>query len=101
MSVPMQLQFNIELNNDELTHKANVADNGRVVVNSFLLWLLKLTPKDIIYDKLVSSFLKETQWTYMREMYEVSAPTTASGFFQISASINNVKYIFIYLKKSY
>ena len=37
----------------------------------------------------------------MSEMYEVSAPTTASGFFQISSSIDNVKHIFIYLKKSY
>lgn len=32
---------------------------------------------------------------------EVSAPTRASGFFQISASIDNVKHIFIYLKNSY
>ena len=37
----------------------------------------------------------------MREMYEVSASTTASGFFQISASIDNVKHIFVYLKKFY
>ena len=37
----------------------------------------------------------------MREMYEVSAPNTASGFFQISASIDSFKHIFVYLKKSY
>ena len=30
-----------------------------------------------MYDKFVSSFLKETQWTYTSEMYEVSGPTTA------------------------
>ena len=100
MLVPMQLQFNIELNNDdELIHKDNAAD-GRVVVNG-VLWIPKLTPKDSIYDKFASSFLKETQWTYIREMYEVSAPTTASGFFQISASIDNVKHIFVYLQRSY
>ena len=33
-------------------------------------------------------------------MYEVSAPPTASGFLQISARIDNVKHIFVYLKKS-
>ncbi|CAH3018509.1 unnamed protein product [Porites evermanni] len=100
MLVPMQLQFNIELNNDdELIHKAHGADNGRIAVNRFLLWIPKLTPKDSMYDKFVSSFLRETQWTYMRELYEVSAPTQASGFFQISASIDNVKRILIYLKK--
>ena len=58
----------------------------------------KLTPKDSMYDKFVSSFLKETQWTYMKKLYEVSAPTTASGFFQISVSIDNVKHILIYFK---
>ena len=51
-----------------------------------------------MYDKFVSSFLKETQWTYMRELYEVSELTQASGFLQISASIDNVKRILIYLK---
>ena len=45
MLVPMQLQFNIELNSDdELIHKANGADNGRIVVNRFLLWIPKLSP---------------------------------------------------------
>ena len=34
-------------------------------------------------------------------MYEVSQPTLSSGYFQISASIDNVKYVFVYLKKSY
>ena len=51
-----------------------------------------------MYDKFVSSFLKETQWTYMRELYEVSELTQASGFLQISACIDNVKRILIYLK---
>ena len=64
-----------------------------VVVNRFLLWVPRLTPKDSLYDKFVSSFLKETQWKYLREMYQQSAPATSSGFFQISASIDNVKHI--------
>lgn len=34
-------------------------------------------------------------------MYEVSAPTIPSGLFQISASIDNVKHNFIYLKNNY
>ena len=102
MLVPMQFQFNIELNNDdELIHKAHGADKGCIVINRFLLWIPKLTPKDSMYDRFISSFLKETQGTYMREMYEVSAPTTASGFFQISASMDNVERILIYLKNSY
>ena len=102
MLVPMQLQFNIELNSDaELIHKAAAAAAGRIVVNKFILWVPRLTPRDSMYNKFVSSFLKETQWKYMREMYNVSAPTNTSGFFQISSSIDNVKHIFVYLKNSY
>ena len=97
----MQLQFEITLNDDgELIHMANGVDPGRVVVNRFLLWVPRLTPKDSLYDKFVSSFLKETQWKYLREMYQQSAPATSSGFFQISASIDNVKHIFVWLKRT-
>lgn len=36
--VPMRLQFEISLNDDdELIHKAHGADDGRVVFNRFLL----------------------------------------------------------------
>ena len=102
MLVPMQLQFNIELNSDdELVHKVEAVAAARVVINRFILWVPRLTPRDSMYDKFVSSFLKETKWKYMREMYNVSAPTNTSGFFQISSSIDNVKYIFVYLKNSY
>ena len=102
MLVPMQLQFNIELNSDdELVHMVNGIAAARVVINRFILWVPRLTPRDSMYDKFVSSFLKETKWKYMREMYNVSAPTITSGFFQISSSIDNVKHIFVYLKNSY
>ena len=101
MLVPMQLQFNLHLqNDDELLQKTAAVDDGRVVIDRFLLWVPKLTPKDSLYDKFVSSFLKEDKWTYLREMYEVSAPTHSSGFFQISSSIDNVKAIFIYLQRA-
>ena len=102
MLVPMQLQFNIELNSDdELVHKVQAVGAARVVINRFILWVPRLTPRDSMYDKFVSSFLKETQWKYLREMYNVSAPTNTSVFFQISSSIDNVKHIFVYLKNSY
>ena len=102
MLVPMHLQFNIELNSDdELVHKVEAVAAARVVINRFILWVPRLTPRDSMYDKFVSSFLKETKWKYMREMYNVSAPTNTSGFFQISSSIDNVKHIFVYLKNSY
>ena len=102
MLVPMQIQFNINLNEDgELIHMANGTDAGRNVIHKFELWLPKLIPKDSVYSNFVSSFMKESKWKYLRELYEVSQPTQTSGYFQISASIDNVKYVFVYLKKSY
>ena len=32
-------------------------------------------------------------------MYTSSAPTRTSGFFQISSSTDNVKHVFVYLKR--
>ena len=98
----MQLQFNIELNDDaELIHKAAAVDAGRVVVNRFILWVPKLSPKDSLFNRFVDSFMKPTQWKFLSKMYEVSWPTRSGGFFQISASVDNVRHVFVYLKNSY
>ena len=101
MLPPMQLQFNINLQNDaELIYMNTGVDAGRVVINRFLLWVPKLIPKDIIYDEFVDKYEKPSKWMYSREMYQVSAPTNSSGFFQISSSIDNVKAIFVYLQRA-
>ena len=99
--VPMQLELNIELqNDDELIFKANAADDGRVVVNRLLLWVPRLIPKDSLFEKFIDDYYKPSTWNYNREMYQVSAPTHSSGFFQISSSIDNVTDIFIYLQRA-
>ena len=101
MLTPMQLQFILQLQNDnELIQKNAGVANCRVVVNRFLLWVPRLTPKDSLYDKFVNEFLLKSSWTYRKEMYQVSAATRHSGFFQISASIDNVKAIFVYLQRA-
>ena len=67
--VPMQLQFNIQLqNDDELIYMGDVPpDDGRVVINRFLLWVPKLTPRDSLYDEFVDNYLKPSTWNYSRE----------------------------------
>ena len=97
----MQPHFNIELNDDELIHKAAALDDGRVFVNRFVLWVPRLTPKDSMYNTFVNTFIKASQWKFLREMFEISPPTRTSDFFQISASIDNVKHIFVFLKENY
>ena len=57
MLVPMQLQFSIQLQNDnELIYMNAGVNAGRVVVNRFLLWVPKLIPKDNLYDEFVNFF---------------------------------------------
>ena len=100
--VPMQLQFNIQLqNDDELIYMGDAPpDDGRVVINRFLLWVPKLTPRDSLYDEFVNNYLKPSTWNYSREMYQVSGASRSSGFFQISSSIDNVKSVFVYLQRA-
>ena len=102
MLPPMQLTIELTLNNDdELIHKAAGADDGRVVVKRLYLWLPKLIPKDSLYRKFVSDFLKPKEWTYMKDLYNQSAPTQAiQNMYQISPAIDNVKHVFVYLKRT-
>ena len=97
----MQLQFNIELQDDnELVYRTGGAD-CRVVVNRFLLWVPKLTPKDSMFTNFINNFLKEDRWKYLRELYQVSSPNRdVTGYFQISPSIDNVKAVFVYLQNA-
>ena len=91
MLPPMQLTIEITLNDDdELIHKAAGADDGRVVVKRLYLWLPRLIPKDSLYSKFVSDFLKSKEWTYMRDLYNQSANTQAiQNMFQISPAIDD------------
>ena len=100
MLVPMQLQFEIHLQKDnELIYKLNtLADAGRIVINRFYLWVPKIIPKDSLYSKFTDSFLTKSSWMYRKELYQVSSERTSSGYFQILASIDNVKHVFVYLQ---
>ena len=70
MLEPMQLEFGIELQKDaEFIYKAAAAAAGRVVVNRFLLWVPRLTPKDSLYFEYTEKFKSNKSWTYNREMY--------------------------------
>ena len=96
----MQLEFSIELQNDnELIYKAAAGGASRVVVNRFLLWIPKIIPKDSIYEKFVDSFMKSRTWDYGKEMYTVSGPRNNSGFYMISPSADRVKAVFVYLQR--
>ena len=98
MLPPMQLDFEIDLTTDvEVLYGA--ADTFRLVIDRFYLWVPRLEPKDALMSKFVSDYQKPTKWTYLREMYQRSDFTNSSGDFRISASIDKVKYVFVYLQR--
>ena len=49
--------------------------------------------------KFVSGYQKPSRWTYLREVYQSSDLTNTTGDFRISASIDKVKSVFIYLQR--
>ena len=61
--IKCQFPCNFELNDDdELIHMTDGTDRGRVVVDRFVLWVHKLTPRDSRKKE------TETEFKYMREM---------------------------------
>ena len=98
MLPPMQLDFEIDLTTDaEVLYGA--ADTFRLVIDRFYLWVPRLEPKDALMSKFISDYQKPTKCTYLREMYQRSDLTNSSGDFRISASIDKVKYVFVYLQR--
>ena len=98
MLPPMQLDFEIDLTTDaEVLYGA--ADTFRLVIDRFYLWVPRLQPKDALMSKFISDYQKPTKWTYLREMYQRSDLTNSSGDFRILASIEKVKYVFVYLHR--
>ena len=102
MLPPMQLEFEIDLNEDkELIHMANGTAPGRVVVKKFYLWVPKMVPKDSEFIEYTKDFLKPVKWTYMQDMYVQSAETRlVQNEFRISPAIDNVKHVFFYLQRN-
>ena len=98
MLPPMQLSFEIDLTTDvEVLYGA--ADTFRLVIDRFYLWVPRIEPKDALMSKFISEFQKPSKWKYLREMYQHSEVTRNSGDFRISASIDKVRHVFIYLQR--
>ena len=98
---PMQLEFNIILQNDaELIWQDDGLDR-RVVVRNFELWVpsLQVTSEG---QKLVNeNFLKPTKFHYLREiLFNSTARTDANGTWQITPGLKNAKHFFVYLQRT-
>ena len=101
MLPPMSLEFQITFQNDAELIWQNNADARRVVIRKFELWvpLLEFTS---VGQKLVNeNFLKPAKWKFLQETVASSTERRdASGMWQITPGIKNVKHVFVWLQRS-
>ena len=73
------------------------ADDCRVVITKFRLWVPKIIFNSMGTGLYTSQFLKPHKWTYEREMVERSNSTKQRvGTFKITSGINRPRHVFIW-----
>ena len=98
---PMQLEFEITLQDDTELIWQNDGTDRRVVVRNFELWVpsLQFTSEG---QKLVNeNFLKPANWKYLQETIHASTSRRdANGVWQITPGMKNVKHVFVYIQQT-
>jgi len=98
---PLQLEFEIVLQNDEEMIFQNDGTARMIVVRKFELWVpqLHLTGKG---QTLASEkFLKEAQWKYLNEyLYDSSSRNDANGTWLITPGEKDPKHVFVFFQQT-
>ena len=98
---PMQLEFEIVLQDDTEMIYQNDGTARRIVVRKFELWVLQLnlTGKGQILAN--ENFLKPTQWKYLKENLHISSSRRdANGTWLITPGVKNPKHVFVFLQQT-
>ena len=98
---PLQLEFEIILQDDKERIFQNNETARRIVVRKLELWVpqLHLTGKGQTLAN--ENFLKPTQWKYLNEnLFISSARRHASGMCLITFAIKDPKHVFVFLQQS-
>ena len=97
----MQLEFEIEIQNDQEMIFQNNATARRIVVHKLELWApqLHLTGKGQTLAN--EHFLKPTQWKYLKEnLYASSSRRDANGRWLITPGVKDPKHVFVFLQQT-
>ena len=98
---PMQLNFEIELQNDQEMIFQNNATERRIVVRKFELWAPQLHFTGKGQTLVNENFLKPTQWKYLNEtLHSSSARRDANGTWLITPGVKNPKHVFVFIQPS-
>ena len=98
---PLQLEFEIILQNDEEIIIENNATARRIVVRKFELWVpqLHLTGKGQTLAN--ENFLTPTQWKYLNEsMHSSSSRSDANGTWLFTPGVKDPKHVFVFFQQT-
>ena len=100
---PMQLTFEIELQNDqEMIFQNNNTDLRRIVVRRVELWAPQLHFTGKGQTLVNENFLKPTQWKYLNETLHISsARRDANGTWLITPGVKNPQHVFVFIQQSW
>ena len=98
---PLQLEFEIVLQNDEEMIFQNEGTARRIVVRKFELWVPQLHFTGKGQTLANENFLKPTQWKYLNEtLKSSSAQRDANGTWLITPGIKDPKHVFVFFQQN-
>ena len=99
---PMQLEFEIELQNDlEMIFQNNDTDLRRIVVRKLELWVPQLHFTGKGQTMVNENFLKPTQWKYLKEILHTSpSQRDANGAWLITPGVKDPKHVFVFIQQT-
>ena len=98
---PLQLEFEIELQNDPEMFYQNNATARRIVVRKFELWTPQLHFTGKGQTLANENFLKPTQWKYLNEtLHSSDARRDANGMWLITSGVKDLKHVFVFLQQA-
>ena len=98
---PLQLEFEIELQNDREMIFQNNATARRIVVRKFELWTPQLHFTGKGQTLANENFLKPTQWKYLNEtLHSSSSLRDANGTWLITSGAKDPKHVFVFFQQT-
>jgi len=98
---PMELKFDIELQNDQEIIFQNNATDRRIVVHKLELWAPQLHFTGKGQTMVNENFLKPTQWKYLNEnLHSSISQRAANGTWLIIPGVKDPKHVFVFIQQT-
>ena len=96
---PMQLEFEIVLQDDREMICQNDGTARRIVVRRLELWVPQLQFTGQGQTLVNENFLQSTQWKYLKEVLHLNSKWDANGTWLITPGVKNPKHVFVFLQQ--